>query len=754
MSASESGPEASPSASAWPTVTMYPTASGTPTQSPFPTLEPSQKITVSGSISDSVRSSSTTLRSSISFFSIVIIDQGRKPGAITLTGPPSATFSPSNTFYPTASGTPTTSPFPTNDGSTTVYPTASGTPTTSPFPTFEGTSSPYPTASGTPTVSPYPSTFYPTASGTPTVSPFPSDAVSQAGLPALRSKYSYEKTCSEFVEGPGQVDTELVFTYLAESRGTSLTFLTELEKQLLDHASAALACTNNSTLNIYRLAFPADESASDATTCERVHKDSESCWVLQTRILVTSDRGSASLAKNTVLVDLREQLDDEVLLTKSFKDLTFTEYLGPDPVDSTGMPIGLTPQASNAGSSNETLKYSAMVAVGLAVVTLLGFFGMLYHVRRKRNSVLLRNFDRGNKSTTEDVEVAELLSRSKKRLKDHPLTAGGGDSFEDKGVVHQNGDVEPFNDEHEFYEDTLFREEEEARGKSNSSPRALEYSRGSSNEASKRDERAYSSQRHQSQRSLSSATSSKNQQPRPSSSSTREGVTRTSSQRSVSQRQREDPTRRTSSSRSEATPRKGEVSRSSSRPSDSRRDQPSRASSKGRHDEATRRSPQRNIPQSVEIDLLDAPDDFSEINETFHSSSRRPSAKEQSTPTSSSSTSRRSGSDARDGTRRLSQGSSRPSSERVEGSYRSSSDRGPSGRGGERRSTSESGEDPARRSTSTRKAPSSSLYDDPVELAKERMAVAKADAEERRSRRMQSSSRNDGSAKFDNVEIV
>ena len=483
--------------------------------------------------------------------------------------------------------------------------------------------------------------------------------------------------------------------------------------------------------------------------------------------MVKTDKGSSSLAKNTVLMDLREQLNDEVLLTKNFKDLTFSEYLGPDPVDANGMPIVLpTPQTSTAG--NEALKYSAYLAIGLAIIAQLAFFGLVYLVRRNRkNSALLR--DVHDKSTPDDVEVAELLSLSKQRLENHPLTAN--DSFENRVVVHQDGDdVESFNDEQEFFQDTLFREENEARGKSNRSLRELEFSRGPKIESSRRHERPSSSQRQESQRSLSS-TSSKDTRRRPSSSGTREGATRTSSPRSVSQRQREDTPRRTSSSRSEATPRKGEVSRSATRPSDSRTDQPSR---NVRSDEASRPSPQQNIPQSVEIDLLDAPDDFSEINEAYHSSSRRSSPKEQSSPTLSSSIPRRSNSDARDGARRSSQASSKPSSERGhsergssergssergssergERSYRSSSERGPSGRGGERRSTSDRGEDPTRRSTSNRKAPSSLLYGDPVELAKDRMAVAKAESEERRRRRREFSSSNDGSAKFDNVEIV
>jgi len=425
-----------PTASPWPSATMYPTASGTPTQSPYPTstLVPSRGI-------PGGKQANGKLEVNPTYF-------------------PTVTSLPSTSYFPTASSTPTASPLPT---SVTGDPgeTAPGN-QISPMTIANPTSTSYPTS---PTTSPFPSTTrFPTASGTPTASPLPTTIAesSGTGIPATNSgggnfslsKYSYQKACNDFVDGPDQIDTELVFTYLAESRLTSVDFVTELEIQLLDHASAAaLECSNSSNLKIHRLAYPGDESSSDATTCAKTHPGSKSCWVLQTRIYVTSDRGFASVAKYTVLMDIQEQLNKENLVSTSFKDLTFTQYLGPDPVNLSGTPI-VTPQGSTAEGS-DSLKWAAIATVGLAVAALLGFFGLVYYVRRKRREVAA-NHDflglGGDMKSNDEVslEVTELLSRSKARLREHPLVANN-ENF-DRGSRFDD-DLEVFVDEDPFRDD-------------------------------------------------------------------------------------------------------------------------------------------------------------------------------------------------------------------------------------------------------------------------------------------------------------
>ena len=656
------------------------------------------------------------------------------------------------------------------------------------------------------------------------------------------------------MEGPDQVDTLLIFLYLAESRGTSSDFVTEMEKKLLDHASAAaLECSDSSSLKIYRLAFPADKTASDMTTCKKSHRKSKSCWVLQTRIYVTSDRQSANLAKYTVLMDIQQQLNNENLVTTGFKDLTFTRYLGPDPVDSSAIPIvSPTPQGSNSGGSS-TLKWFSIVTAGLAVVALLGLFGLCIYVRRKRKAAG-SGIDREGKGELM-VEVTELLSRSKARLKELPLAETGGD-YEEVGVNQYMDDVELFHDEDcfkiEFYKEDPDRKREAA-DNVKPTPHLFEDTQASSSLGQTRESRPSSSRRSGSERSISSSTSSSNSRSQKQESNNRRDGN--SSQRSQSRRQHDDVAERSSSSRHESgrssssrheSSSRYEESSRSSRPKESRFDHPSRASNKGRLDDGLSQSPiRRGVPRSVEVDFLDSDKDLSDaLRESSYTSSRHSSSREASS-TSHISTSdrgegsrrstsdrgegpRRSNSERGDGQRRSNserseeqrrsnseryyEGSQRSSSERgegqrrsnseryYEGSQRSSSERGEgqrrsnseryyegsqrsssertegqrregsqrrsnseryegsqrnnSDRGeGSRPSTSERTEGSSRRSTTHRRIPESLLYDDPVELAKERMAAAKSDAESRRSRRLLSSSHGE-SAKFDNVDIV
>ena len=550
---------------------------------------------------------------------------------------------------------------------------------------------------------------------------------------ASNNTFGHQKTCINFVEGPDQVDTELVFTYVAESRGTSVDFLTELELQLLDHAgTAALECSDSSAVKIYRLSFPTQEAASDATTCEMTHTNSKSCWIMQTRIFVASDRESIAAAKYTVLNDIQKQLDNGNLLTTSFRDLTYTQYLGPNPVDSSGTTLTLPAGAVRDGGS-QTLKWIAIAAVGLAVTSMLGFFFLLYYVRRKKRNIAaivdLQGFCSGiNDKTDMSVEVIELLSRSKTRLKEHPIVANN-DSFDDEGSIG----VESFHDEHavqnEYHDDS--HGIKPTRADSRRPRENNEYSQIPSSQSTKNYEepptRHSESQRHH--------TTSKDQPSRSTSRRDHESVSRpssqasssqrSSSQRSLSQRQHDDSSKRSPSSRHESSSRIESQSRSSSRPTLSRADQISRSSGQGRTDN-TERSTHRNIPSTAKVDLLTSQNYQSGKSQDgpCHPSSRQPDMKEN--PRQSSSSSRRS------------------TLERGDYTQRTTSDRSSS--------TSDRGET-SRRSTSRRKIRESSLYGDPVEMAKERMVIANFDAESRRRRRSQSSSRVD-SAKFDNVDIV
>ena len=676
---------------------------------------------------------------------------------------PSITFAPSSTAYPSASGTPTTSPLPTTGESersgytsSTSIPSASGTPTTSPFPTlswkpsqYTALRSNYPTASGTPTTSPFPSSSQvPTISKVSTASPIPLATHSPTKYVATNtpnSTFGHQKACSNFVEGPDQVDTEVVFTYVAESRETSVDFLTELEVQLLDHAgTAVLECSDSSAVKIYRLSFPTQEAASDATTCEMTHVHSKSCWIMQTRIFVASDRESIAAAKYTVLNDIQKQLDDGNLLTTSFRDLTFTQYLGPNPVDYSGTTLSLPAGVVRDGGS-QALKWIATAAVGLAVTALLGFFALLYYVRRKKGNaaaiVDLQGFCSGtNDKSDMSVEVIELLSRSKTRLKEHPIVANN-DSFDDEGSIV----IESFHDEHpvrnEFYNDS--HKIDQTRADSRIPLENNEHRRVSSSQSTQKDDepssriselqRLHTSSKNQTSRS----TYSRGHESVHRSSSHASSSQRSSSQRSSSQRQHDDSSRRSSSSRHESSSRLESQNRSSSRPTSSRADHSSRSSGQGRTDD-THRSMQRNIPSAEAVDSLDALcyQSGKSQGEPSHPSSRQLGMKEN--PRQSTLSSRRSTSERGDCSQRA-----------ISDRSSSTSDRGDASR----RSTSQRGEMSSRRSTSSRKISESSLYGDPVEMAKERMAIANFDAESRRRRRSQSSSRAE-SAKFDNVDIV
>ena len=420
-----------PSVTMFPTSTPYPTASGTPTTSPFPTQ--------------------SLLPTSSPWPTYIV--EGYPTASPTPTISPFPTSSPWPTYivvgYPTASPTPTISPFPTSSPWPTYivegYPTASPTPTISPFPTQSllPTSSPwptylvagYPTASPTPTVSPFPTqsllptsspwpTYlvagYPTASPTPTVSPFPTEDDNDTDVQdaAIADSVGYGHSCNDFEKGPQQIEEDLIFTYVAESRTTSTDFLNELEVHLLDDAaSEALECATDSALHIYEIRYPDNQAASIATTCEPTLSSSKTCWILQTKMVITTDPASKTMAKYTVLADIQAQLNDGNLLTNSFQDLSYTKYLGPDPTE-TSFSRTPEPEGSNASEGdNNSVLYFALGAVGLAVASVFFFVGLLLYTRRRRsrNSIHLEE-----QSEDGSIEITELLSKSRERLKEHP----------------------------------------------------------------------------------------------------------------------------------------------------------------------------------------------------------------------------------------------------------------------------------------------------------------------------------------------
>lgn len=78
----------------------------------------------------------------------------------------------------------------------------------------------------------------------------------------------YGRQCSNYSPGTAseEKDVNLVFTYIAESKTTSVDFLTDLEEHILDHAAAeSLECAQDSSLHIYKLQYPDDSQASEAS---------------------------------------------------------------------------------------------------------------------------------------------------------------------------------------------------------------------------------------------------------------------------------------------------------------------------------------------------------------------------------------------------------------------------------------------------------------------------------------------------------
>jgi hypothetical protein len=222
----------------------------------------------------------------------------------------------------------------------------------------------------------------------------------------------YSQACDDFKEGPGYALEHVVFTYLAESTISSPTFLTEMEMHLLDHAAAtALECAPESSFHIYKIGYPEDSVASDATTCEPSHPLSKACWIIQTTMIITTDPGDQLVAKNTVLNDIQGQLNDGSLLTKKFEDISYTQYLGPDPMSNS------LPEAPSEGGTSVLI--FAVAAVALAVVAVLFFVALIYYTRRKdRDKTHSTVFV--DEPSDRSIEITELLSKSRNRLSEHP----------------------------------------------------------------------------------------------------------------------------------------------------------------------------------------------------------------------------------------------------------------------------------------------------------------------------------------------
>lgn len=433
-----------PTITPWPSLTPYPTASGTPTTSPFPTGTPSPtRYTEQQDDLVSIHAPSPQAST-------------RSQQSPTPSSPVDQILDDIVTQYPTASPTPTSSPWPTftffpseapgngvgrNVDSTpkptsildvlvekyirggldptasptptlSAYPTASPTPTTSPFPTqsMAPTSSPWPTyvAAHNPTFS-----IYPTASPTPTTSPFPTSEDSASG--SARS-IGYGTSCSDFEKGPQQIDQEVVFTYIAEAKKYRTDFINELEIHLMDHTVAeALKCASESSFAIYRIRYPDNEAASEATHCDPTHTRSKACWILQTKMFVTTDRPFKESGKHSVLLDIQKQLNEGKLLTDTFQDLTFTKYLGPDPTEilfsqTTESEVNGTNSSSNSNSNNVAL-YVTIASVSMAVASVLLFV----YMKRRSN----RNNTTLDERSDDSIEITELLSKSRARIKDH-----------------------------------------------------------------------------------------------------------------------------------------------------------------------------------------------------------------------------------------------------------------------------------------------------------------------------------------------
>jgi hypothetical protein len=396
--------------SPWPTLSLLPTES----------IQPTSVGEAGGRKGDESIKPTSILEKMVDQFIQDGIDSRPEPTASPY---PSLSPYPTLTRYPTASPTPTASPFPTSspNPSSTIYPTSSPTPTMSPFPT----SSPYPSSSPTPTASPFPTS---------------KDEVEGPGAGSKNgNSVGYGHSCIRFQKGPQQIEEKVVFTYMAEARTTSPDFLTEVEIHLLDHAvSEALECSIiNSALHIYEIRYPDDEAASDATTCEPTQSGSKACWILQTSMYITTDRSTKTMAKYTVLEDIQKQLNNENLLTDKFPDLSFTKYLGPDPVETSFSKTEDSNNSDSLGLEHGSVLFYAIIAVSLAVASVFFFVALLIYSRRKKSS---GRFDGDDESEDGSIEITELLSKSRERLKEHSSHKSPPSHVRQRGYTDTNVD--------------------------------------------------------------------------------------------------------------------------------------------------------------------------------------------------------------------------------------------------------------------------------------------------------------------------
>jgi len=220
---------------------------------------------------------------------------------------------------------------------------------------------------------------------------------------------------------------EVVFTYLAESTILSPTFLRELEVHLLDHAaSEALQCTSDKAFYIYEIKYPENKAASEIVTCQPSHPESNACWILRTTMLVTTDQFSKAAARHVVLSDLKAELNDEKLLNEGFKDISFSQYVGPDLMEIFIPKI--TGGEHGYHSQNDSFLYYALIAAGTSAFLITLLLGCYICKRRRQaknvGGKLTSTGDASNEYDSDgSIEIQELLSKTRKRIhkyKDKP----------------------------------------------------------------------------------------------------------------------------------------------------------------------------------------------------------------------------------------------------------------------------------------------------------------------------------------------
>jgi hypothetical protein len=423
-------PTYNPTFTPWPSLSPYPTASSTPTQSPFPTDDVTSNSSKKSQQSPT-QNNDDFVRGQQSRPSGNKLETNSLGWDPTLSPAPTLTRLPSLTPFPTASPTPTVSPFPTDTSSTgeakpskmtfspssTWFPTASPTPTASPFPTYyensdSKTTSPWPTYVYIDTFGPT-KTLYPTASPTPTASPFPTDKESEI---VLNDSRGYGHSCHDFEKAHEQVDEEIVFTYTAESKMTSMEFIHELEIHLLDQISAeALECAPDSPLHVYRIRYAENEAVSDIRSCKTNQPESKACWILQTKFLITTDRSSKTMAKREVLEEIRSQLNHGKLWTDKFDDITFTKYLGPELTEMSFIRT-TSPTNDDSIANRLTLTYTFAAIALIFAILFVAIVMFLYFKKLKINQKITQQTGDSDEGS---LEITELLSRSRLRLKEN-----------------------------------------------------------------------------------------------------------------------------------------------------------------------------------------------------------------------------------------------------------------------------------------------------------------------------------------------